>query len=103
MILLSQSGYAMPFEDKEADVTPSLAFGKQKHPKTGETFFHHGCDFAAKRGLLSAVADGQVKDMGVEPTHGQSSYSNMASTKSPMPISPRSMPVSATPSRQAMW
>ena len=41
MILLSQSGYAMPFEDKEADVTPSLAFGKQKHPKTGETFFHH--------------------------------------------------------------
>lgn len=71
MILLSQSGYAMPFEDKDADVTPSLAFGKQKHPRTGEEFFHHGCDFAVKRVLLSAVADGKVKDMGFDTTHGQ--------------------------------
>ena len=71
MILLSQSGYAMPFEDKDADISPSLAFGKQKHPKTGEEFFHHGCDFAVKRVLLSAVADGIVKDMGFDTTHGQ--------------------------------
>lgn len=71
MILLSQSGYAMPFEDKDADITPILAFGKQKHPKTGEEFFHHGCDFAAKRVLVSAVADGKVKDMGFDTTHGQ--------------------------------
>ena len=71
MLLLSQSGYAMPFEDKEADITPSLAFGRQKHPKTGEEFFHHGCDFAAKRVLLSSVADGKVKDMGFDTTHGQ--------------------------------
>lgn len=71
MILLSKSGYAMPFEDKEHDIVPTLGYGQQKHPMTGETFFHHGCDFAAHRALLSAVADGMVKDMGFDTTHGQ--------------------------------
>ena len=71
MILLSKSGYAMPFEDKEHDIVPTLGYGEQKHPVTGETFFHHGCDFSVRRTLLSSVADGMVKDMGFDTTHGQ--------------------------------
>lgn len=42
MILQSDSGYCMPFEEKNKDVEMSLGYGKQKHPKTGEKFFHHG-------------------------------------------------------------
>ena len=40
MILQSDSGYCMPFEEKNKDVEMSLGYGKQKHPKTGEKFFH---------------------------------------------------------------
>ena len=42
MMLQSDSGYCMPFEEKGKDVEMSLGYGKQKHPKTGEMFFHHG-------------------------------------------------------------
>ena len=48
MMLQSDSGYCMPFEEKGKDVEMSLGYGKQKHPKTGETFFHHGVDFPVK-------------------------------------------------------
>lgn len=34
MILQSDSGYCMPFEEKNKDVEMSLGYGKQKHPKT---------------------------------------------------------------------
>ena len=42
MILRSDSGYCMPYEEKGRDVQMSLGYGKQKHPHTGEPFFHHG-------------------------------------------------------------
>ena len=36
MILRSDSGYCMPYEEKGRDVQMSLGYGKQKHPHTGE-------------------------------------------------------------------
>ena len=56
MILRSDSGYCMPYEEKGRDVQMSLGYGKQKHPHTGEPFFHHGVDLKANHYLLSAVA-----------------------------------------------
>lgn len=38
MILHSDSGYCMPFEERNGEVTMSLGYGKQKHPHTGEPF-----------------------------------------------------------------
>ena len=35
MILQSDSGYCMPFEEKNKDVEMSLGYGKQKHPRLG--------------------------------------------------------------------
>ena len=67
MILQSDSGYCMPFEEKNKDVEMSLGYGKQKHPKTGEKFFHHGIDFDVKHYLLSAVATGKVSGLGMNP------------------------------------
>ena len=63
MILQSDSGYCMPFEEKNKDVEMSLGYGKQKHPKTGEKFFHHGIDFDVKHYLLSSVATGNVSGL----------------------------------------
>ena len=60
MILRSPSGYCMPFEEREKSVELSLRYGKQKHPVTGEEFFHHGLDFKASNYLLSALASGTV-------------------------------------------
>lgn len=48
MILHSDSGYCMPFEERNGEVTMTLGYGKQKHPHTGESFFHHGVDFKVK-------------------------------------------------------
>lgn len=70
MILQSKSGYSMPFEEKNKEVEISLGYGKQKHPKTGDTFFHHGVDFPIKRYLLSAVASGKVSGLGNDAIHG---------------------------------
>lgn len=70
MILQSDSGYCMPFEEKDKDVEMSLGYGKQKHPKTGETFFHHGVDFKVKHYLLSALATGKVSGLGNDAIHG---------------------------------
>lgn len=70
MILQSDSGYCMPFEEKKKDVEMSLGYGKQKHPKTGEKFFHHGIDFDVKHYLLSAIATGKVSGLGNDAIHG---------------------------------
>ena len=70
MMLQSDSGYCMPFEEKNKDVEMSLGYGKQKHPKTGEKFFHHGIDFDVKHYLLSAVATGKVSGLGNDAIHG---------------------------------
>lgn len=70
MILQSPSGYCMPFEEREKEVELTLGYGKQKHPATGQEFFHHGVDFNAPRYLLSAVATGTVSGMGTDSVHG---------------------------------
>ena len=70
MMLQSDSGYCMPFEEKGKDVEMSLGYGKQKHPKTGEMFFHHGVDFPVKHYLLSAVATGKVSGLGNDAVNG---------------------------------
>ncbi len=70
MMLQSDSGYCMPFEEKGKDVEMSLGYGKQKHPKTGEMFFHHGMDFPVKHYLLSAIATGKVTGLGNDAVHG---------------------------------
>ena len=40
MMLQSKSGYCMPFEERGKDVELALGYGKQKHPVTGDVFFH---------------------------------------------------------------
>lgn len=70
MMLHSDSGYCMPFEERDKDVEMTLGYGKQKHPKTGESFFHHGIDFNAPHYMLSAIATGKVTGMGNDSVHG---------------------------------
>ncbi len=70
MILRSESGYCMPFEERDKDVEMSLGYGTQRHPHNGESFFHHGIDFAANHYLLSAVASGKVSGLGNDAIHG---------------------------------
>lgn len=70
MILRSASGYCMPFEERSKDVEMSLGYGEQKHPVTGETFFHHGVDFNVKHYPLAAVASGNVCAIGSDDTYG---------------------------------
>jgi len=70
MMLQSASGYCMPFEERDGDVVMLLGYGKQKHPKTGELFFHHGIDFKAKHYILSALATGKVSGIGSDAVHG---------------------------------
>ena len=70
MMLYSDSGYCMPFEERNGEVTMTLGYGKQKHPYTGELFFHHGVDFKVNNYLLSAVATGKVTGLGNDAVHG---------------------------------
>lgn len=63
MNLTSSTGYAMPFMDIEGKVETLLEYGEQKHPRTGEPFFHHGVDFKCKNRELYAVASGVVSGM----------------------------------------
>ena len=49
MNLVSASGYCMPFEERDGEVKMLLGYGEQAHPKSGETFFHHGVDFGTHR------------------------------------------------------
>ena len=70
MILRSPSGYCMPFEERGKNVEVTLGYGQQKHPVTGEAFFHHGVDFSANHYLLAALASGTVAGIGNDQTHG---------------------------------
>ena len=71
MMLQSKSGYCMPFEERPGkDVEMTLGYGEQKHPLTGETFFHHGVDFSASHYLLAALATGVVSAIGSDDRHG---------------------------------
>lgn len=71
MILHSESGYCMPFEEPQGkDVELSLGYGEQVHPTTGEKFFHHGIDFNVRCYMLSAVASGIVSGVCNDPVHG---------------------------------
>ena len=65
MILHSDSGYCMPFEEPQGkDVEMSLGYGEQTDPVTGEKFFHHGIDFNVRCYMLSALASGIVFNIG---------------------------------------
>ena len=71
MILHSESGYSMPFEEPQGkDVELSLGYGEQADPATGEKFFHHGIDFNIRCYMLSAIASGIVSGVGNDPAHG---------------------------------
>ena len=71
MILHSESGYSMPFEEPQGkDVELSLGYGEQADPATGEKFFHHGIDFDIRCYMLSAIASGIVSGVGNDPAHG---------------------------------
>lgn len=71
MILHSESGYCMPFEEPQGkDVELSLGYGEQADPATGEKFFHHGIDFNVRCYMLSAVASGVVSGVGNDPALG---------------------------------
>lgn len=71
MILQSESGYCMPFEERQGkDVKLSLGYGEQTDPATGKTFFHHGIDFDVRCYTLAAVASGIVSGIGNDPTLG---------------------------------
>lgn len=69
-ILRSASGYCMPFDEPTKEVQLSLGYGEQKHPMTGEPFFHHGIDFNVSHYLLAAVASGTVSAIGSDAEHG---------------------------------
>ena len=71
MILQSESGYCMPFEERQGkDVKLSLGYGEQTDPATGKTYFHHGIDFDVRCYTLAAVASGIVSGIGNDPTLG---------------------------------
>ena len=79
MMLQSDSGYCMPFEEKGKDVEMSLGYGKQKHPKTGEMFFHHGVDFYSHLSNVFAnygtdVKAGQVVAVTADLLHMEVKY-----------------------------
>lgn len=70
MILMSKSGYCMPFDDHGGQVDMLLPYGEQRHPSSGEMFFHHGIDLKAHFFMLSAVADGRVSGVCSDSRHG---------------------------------
>lgn len=71
MILHSESGYCMPFEEPQGkDVELSLGYGEQTDSATGKKFFHHGIDFNVRCYMLSAIASGIVSGVGNDPVHG---------------------------------
>lgn len=71
MLLMSKSGYCMPFEEQEGrDVKVTLHYGNQRHPQTGKKFFHNGIDFSANHYMLYAVADGTICGVGSEGERG---------------------------------
>lgn len=61
MMLMSESGYCMPFNDRKEEVNLISRYGED-----GNT----GIDFATNRYVLRAVADGMVTGIGTSKTHG---------------------------------
>jgi hypothetical protein len=70
MILASESGYCMPFAERDNEVEMTLGYGEQTHPLTGQRFFHHGVDLKARNYPLCAVADGVICGVGKDSQHG---------------------------------
>jgi len=66
MMLMSKSGYCMPFDDRGDQVELLLGYGEQKHPMTDQAFFHHGIDLKTHFFMLSAVADGYISGIGTD-------------------------------------
>lgn len=67
MILQSESGFSLPFSDKEKSVQILLPYGEQKNPTSGESFFHQGVDFVSSDSPLFAMASGVVSGIGNDP------------------------------------
>ena len=70
MILRSDSGYCMPYEEKGRDVQMSLATVNRNIRIQGNLFFTSGVDFKANHYLLSAVATGKITGFGNDAVHG---------------------------------
>ena len=79
MMLQSTSGYCMPFEERDKDVEMSLGYGRQKHPQTGEMFFHHGID-------LQPWLQERCRESVLMPFMVSIRSSAMVITKLPIPI-----------------
>jgi hypothetical protein len=65
MNLLSESGYSMPFNGKNEEVTLLKNYGPQE-----DGSFNRGIDLAADRYVLRAVADGIVTAIGTNKEYG---------------------------------
>lgn len=74
MFLLSESGYAMPFQEDEKPVEVLLSYGQQKHPKTQQDFFHKGWDIKAPDYVLQALATGVVIGITTDEERGMSLF-----------------------------
>lgn len=72
MFLLSDSGYAMPFEETDKPVNLLLGYGLQKHPRTGKEFQHNGWDIEADNYVLQALATGVVIGVTTDEQQGMS-------------------------------
>lgn len=72
MFLLSDSGYAMPFDESEKPVNLLLGYGLQKHPRNGKEFQHDGWDIEANNYVLQALATGVVIGVTTDEEHGMS-------------------------------
>ena len=69
MILRSDSGYCMPYEEKGRDVQMSLATVNRNIRIQGN-LFSSWCGFKANHYLLSAVATGKITGLGNDAVHG---------------------------------
>ena len=67
MILRSDSGYCMPYEEKGRDVQMSLGYGKQKHPHTGEPFFIMVWISKPTIIFFQQLQQGRSQDLGMMP------------------------------------
>ena len=71
MILHSESGYSMPFEEPQGKGCGAVArLRRAGRSGNGEKFFHHGIDFNIRCYMLSAIASGIVSGVGNDPAHG---------------------------------
>ena len=70
MMLMSESGYCMPFDDRGKDVELLSAYGEQEDKGTGDRRFNHGIDVKAHFQMLAAVADGRVSGIGTDTHDG---------------------------------